>query len=128
MTVLTAGARRHRLLPPLTGRSWQALNIDRLRFTASKASAFALSRSQTLDLHYDWLIGTQDTIPGTYTKYSFNYPADSGVARGKPCSVSSGCCAPRSALNRRVFPVRSLDIYVAYAAGKAIRLTSFEPN
>ncbi len=36
---------------------WQALNIDRLRFTGVESGLhLVLTRSQTLDLHYDWLI------------------------------------------------------------------------
>jgi iron complex outermembrane recepter protein len=31
-------------------------------------------------LRYTWLLGTQDTVPIGYTKYTFNYPTDSAVA------------------------------------------------
>jgi iron complex outermembrane receptor protein len=100
---------------------WEALNIDRLRFTGVESGLhFALSRSQTLDVHYDWLIGTQDTIPGIYTKYSFNYPADSGVVAWQ--AMIGGRWMLRSrlgALNRRgLSPYALWDVYAAYAAGK----------
>jgi iron complex outermembrane receptor protein len=60
---------------------WQALNIDSLNFTGVESSLhLALSHSQTLDLRYCWLFGVQDTVPIGETKYTFNYPSDSGVA------------------------------------------------
>ena len=99
---------------------WQALNIDQLRFTGVESGLhFSISRSQTLDVHYDWLIGTQDTIPGIYTKYSFNYPSDSGVVAWQ--AMFAGRCMLRSrlgALNRRgLSPYALWDVYSAYAAG-----------
>jgi iron complex outermembrane receptor protein len=61
--------------------AWQALNIDSLNFTGVESSLhLALSHSQTLDLRYCWLFGVQDTVPIGETKYTFNYPSDSGVA------------------------------------------------
>jgi len=99
---------------------WQALNIDRLRFTGVESGLhLALSRSQTLDLHYDWLIGTQNTVPGTYTKYSFNYPSDDAVAAWQ--AMFDGRWMLRSrvgAMNRRgLSPYALWDVYAAYAAG-----------
>jgi iron complex outermembrane receptor protein len=102
------------------GAPWQALNIDKLRFTGIESGLhIALSRSQTLDLHYDWLIGTQDTIPGTYTKYSFNYPADSGVAAWQATFGERWMLRSRlGALNRRgLSPYGLWDVYAAYSAG-----------
>ncbi len=59
---------------------WQALNIDSLNFTGVESSLhLTLSARQTLDLRYTWLLGVQDTVPIGATKYTFNYPADSGV-------------------------------------------------
>jgi iron complex outermembrane receptor protein len=59
---------------------WQALNIDSLNFTGVESSLhLILSGSQTLDLRYSWLLGVQDTVPIGETKYTFNYPSDSGV-------------------------------------------------
>ena len=99
---------------------WQALNIDRLRFTGVESGLhFALTGSQTLDLHYDWLVGTQNTVPGTYTKYSFNYPADSGVAAYQATFNSRWMLRTRvGALNRRgLSPYALWDFYAAYSAG-----------
>jgi iron complex outermembrane receptor protein len=100
---------------------WQALNVDRLRFTGVESSLhFALSRTQTLDLHYDWLVGTQNTIPGTYTKYSFNYPADAGVAAYQATFHSRWMLRTRiGAINRRgLSPYALWDLYAAYSASK----------
>jgi iron complex outermembrane receptor protein len=59
---------------------WQALNIDSLNFTGIESSLHAaISRTQSLDLRYTWLMGVQDTVPLGATKYTFNYPGDSGV-------------------------------------------------
>jgi iron complex outermembrane receptor protein len=59
---------------------WQALNIDSVNFTGVESSLhLALSGSQTLDLRYSWLLGVQDTVPIGATRYTFNYPSDSGV-------------------------------------------------
>ena len=59
---------------------WYALNIDNLQFTGiESAIRFSPARSQTLDVRYTWLLGTQDTVPNVYTKYTFNYPTDSAV-------------------------------------------------
>jgi iron complex outermembrane receptor protein len=59
---------------------WQALNIDSLNFTGVESSLrLAASRSQTVDFRYSWLVGTEDTVPIGYTKYTFNYPANSGT-------------------------------------------------
>ena len=100
---------------------WQALNIDRLRFTGVESGLhIALSRSQSLDLHYDWLVGAQDSIPGVDTKYSFNYPADSGVVAYQATFNSRWMLRTRvGAMNRRgLSPYALWDVYAAYSAGK----------
>ena len=99
---------------------WQALNIDKLRFTGVESGLhFVIARQQTLDLRYDWLLGSQDTIPGIYTKYSFNYPADSGVAAWQ--ATFGGRWMVRSRLGamrrRGLSPYALWDVYAAYAAG-----------
>ena len=59
---------------------WQALNIDSLNFTGVESGiGVNLRRGGTVDLRYTWLLGSQNTIPLGETKYSFNYPTDSGV-------------------------------------------------
>src|SRR6185437_15364538 len=59
---------------------WQALNIDSLNFTGVESGiGVNLRHGGTVDLRYTWLLGSQNTIPLGETKYSFNYPTDSGV-------------------------------------------------
>jgi iron complex outermembrane receptor protein len=59
---------------------WRALNIQNLDFTGVEASLRVVPASgQTLDFRYTGLSGTQDTLPVGFTKYTFNYPTQSGV-------------------------------------------------
>lgn len=59
---------------------WRALNIQNLDFTGVEASlCVAPARGQSIDLRYTGMRGVQDTVPVGYTKYTFNYPAHSGV-------------------------------------------------
>jgi iron complex outermembrane receptor protein len=100
---------------------WQALNIDRLIFTGVESSLrLVLTRSETLDLRYDWLLGVQDTVPIGYTKYAFNYPTDSAVVAWQ-ASLPGGIVARSrlSVLNRRGRdPYALWDLYLASSRGK----------
>jgi iron complex outermembrane receptor protein len=59
---------------------FQALNIQNLKFTGVEAALHMTpSRWQAIDFRYTWLEGKQDTIPVGDTKYTFNYPTNSGV-------------------------------------------------
>jgi iron complex outermembrane receptor protein len=59
---------------------YRALNIQNLNFRGIEASVrYTLSRTHTFDLRYTDLHGQQDTIPVGLTKYTFNYPVNSGV-------------------------------------------------
>jgi iron complex outermembrane receptor protein len=99
---------------------WQALNIDNLNFTGVESALHvAAGRGQTVDLRYTWLLGEQDTVPLGFTKYTFNYPTDSGVVawqgdfRGLLCRTRIGV------LNRRGRdPYALWDFYAAYSHGK----------
>jgi iron complex outermembrane receptor protein len=100
---------------------WQALNIDRLKFTGVESSLrLLLTRSQTLDLRYNWLQGVQDTVPIGYTKYAFNYPSDSAVVAWQ-ASLPGGIVARSrlAVLNRRARdPYALWDVYLARSLGK----------
>jgi len=100
---------------------WQALNIDSLKFTGVESSLrLALTRSQTLDLRYNWLLGVQDTVPIGYTKYAFNYPSDSAVVAWQ-ASLPRGIIARTrlAVLNRRARnPYALWDLYLARSLGK----------
>ena len=100
---------------------WQALNIDNLKFTGVESSLrLLLTRSQTLDLRYNWLLGVQDTVPIGYTKYAFNYPSDSAVVAWQ-ASLPRGIVARSrlAVLNRRARdPYALWDLYLARSLGK----------
>ena len=76
------------------------------------------AHGQTLDVAYTWMLGTQDTVPIGYTKYTFNYPTDSAVVawqgdfRGVLCRTRVGV------LNRRERdPYGLWDVYAGYSRG-----------
>jgi len=59
---------------------WQAMNYDHLVFTGVEAAAKAtVTRKSTIEFSYTRLFGSEDTLPGTYSKYVFNYPVHEGV-------------------------------------------------
>ena len=101
--------------------AWQALNIDSLNFTGVESSLhLALSGRQTLDLRYCWLLGVQDTVPLGATKYTFNYPSDSGAIVWQ-ASLPGGIVARTrlGVLNRQAQGTYPLwDFNVAWGRGK----------
>jgi iron complex outermembrane recepter protein len=65
---------------PTATSIYRALNIQNLNFRGLEASIrYTPSRTHTFDLRYTELHGQQDTIPVGLTKYTFNYPVNSGV-------------------------------------------------
>jgi iron complex outermembrane receptor protein len=59
---------------------WRALNIQNLSFRGVEAGVrWAPSPTHLIDLRYTGLHGSQDTISRGATKYSFNYPKNSGI-------------------------------------------------
>lgn len=58
---------------------WQAMNINRLRFTGVELSAGLRWRAHVFDWSYTGLKGVAAEQPGVISKYIFNYPAHSGV-------------------------------------------------
>jgi iron complex outermembrane receptor protein len=59
---------------------WQAVNVDSLNFTGVESSLrFSPTRTQSIDVSYSWLDGSQNTIPIGETKYAFSYPVHSGI-------------------------------------------------
>jgi iron complex outermembrane receptor protein len=60
---------------------WVALNIDNLNFSGVEGSVrWMPSHSQTIDISYTGLRATEDTVPLGYTKYTFQYPKQTGIA------------------------------------------------
>lgn len=100
---------------------WQALNIDSLNFTGVESSLhFAVSRSQTLDLRYTWLLGAENTVPIGATKYTFNYPGNSGVLAWQ-ASLPGGIVARTrlGVLNRQAQATYPLwDVSAAWSRGR----------
>jgi iron complex outermembrane receptor protein len=59
---------------------WQAVNIQRLRFTGVETSlGFRAGRSQDLDFRYTAMRGVAAELEGLQSKYVFQYPVHSGV-------------------------------------------------
>jgi iron complex outermembrane receptor protein len=100
---------------------WYALNIDNLNFTGVETALHITpARGQMLDFRYTLLHGTQDTVAGIYTKYTFNYPSDSAVAAWQ-ASLPRRFLVRTSvgALNRRDRdPYALWDVYAGYTGGR----------
>lgn len=100
---------------------WRALNIQNLRFTGVEAALHVTPlRGQNIDFRYTWLEGTQDTIPIGATKYTFNYPANSGVVSWQANLGGKLVLRTRvGVLDRRARDTYALwDLYAASSRGK----------
>lgn len=64
---------------PAGGGIWQAMNIQRLRFTGSENSVSKTWRGQVLDFRYTGLRADREPLPGMESKYAFNYLRHSGL-------------------------------------------------
>ncbi len=99
---------------------YRALNIQNLDFRGLEASVrYTPSRTNTFDLRYSELHGQQDTIPAGETKYTFNYPVNSGVFAWLLTPRSNFMLRTRvGVLNRRARdPYTLCDIYAAMPRG-----------
>jgi iron complex outermembrane receptor protein len=100
---------------------WRALNISNLKFRGAEAALHLTpSRTQTIDLRYTGLRGTQDTVPVGATKYTFNYPTHSGVVQWQANPRGNFVFRTRvGVLDRRSGDSYALwDVYVAMPHGK----------
>jgi iron complex outermembrane receptor protein len=62
------------------GGLFHATNIDTLHFTGVEAhGAFLLPRGQQIQLAYTFLHGDQMPVPGSVSRYVFNYPSHHAV-------------------------------------------------
>jgi outer membrane cobalamin receptor len=62
------------------GQPYQATNIQRLHFTGVEAdTTFRLPHDQRIQLAYTFLHGDQAPLPGTVSRYAFNYPSHQGI-------------------------------------------------
>jgi hypothetical protein len=97
------------------------VNIDNLDFTGVEASLHVLpSSGQTIDFRYTGLRGVQDTVPVEYTKYTFNYPTNSGVIAWQASLRSDVVFRTRvGVLDRRGRdPYALWDVYAAVTRGR----------
>jgi iron complex outermembrane receptor protein len=100
---------------------WRAVNIDNLDFTGVEASLRVLpSSGQSIDFRYTGLRGVQDTVPVEYTKYTFNYPTNSGVIAWQASLRSEVVLRTRiGVLDRRGRdPYALWDVYAAITRGR----------
>jgi iron complex outermembrane receptor protein len=95
---------------------WRALNIDSLNFTGVEAALHV----SDFDFRYTALRGVQDTISSAATKYTFNYPAQSGVIAWQRSLPSGIVFRTRvGVLDRRARdPYAVWDLYAARTSGK----------
>src|SRR5262249_55354140 len=90
---------------------WRAFNIQNLNFTGVEASLrLTPVKAQTIDFRYTGLRGVQDTLAAGFTKYTFNYPAHSGVI-GWQATLPAGVML-RSRIG--VLDRRSRDTYTVW--------------
>jgi iron complex outermembrane receptor protein len=100
---------------------WQALNISNQKFTGVEAALHLTpSRTQTIDLRYTALRGTEDTVPVGATKYTFNYPTHSGVVQWQVNPKGNFVFRTRvGVLDRRSGDTYALwDVYAALPHGR----------
>ncbi len=100
---------------------WRALNIQSLDFTGVEASLRVDGRrAGTIDFRYTGLRGVQDTIPVGFTKYTFNYPVNSGVAMWQANVPANVVFRTRlGVLDRRGRdPYALWDLYAAFTRGR----------
>ena len=73
-----------------------------------------------MDAAYTWLLGQQNTVPFGDTKYTFNYPSDSGVVSWNAALPGGLLARTRLGVIHRQAqdPYPLLDFYIARAAGK----------
>jgi iron complex outermembrane receptor protein len=94
---------------------WRALNIDSLDFTGAEAALHVAA----FDFRYTALRGVQDTIPTAATRYTFNYPAQSGVVAWQRALPGIAFRTRVGVLDRRARdPYALWDLYAARASGK----------
>lgn len=100
---------------------WRATNIGNLSFTGVETGLSLVPRNgQRLDIRYTGLHGTQDAVPGIYSKYVFNYPRHSGTVSWQASLPGSVLVRTRlGVLDRRARdPYALWDIYLAETHGR----------
>ena len=106
---------------PTPNDLYQAVNIQDLKFNGIEAGLhIAPGRYQALDFRYTWLEGKQNTIPIGETKYTFNYPVNSGVMSWQLAPKGNFIVRTRvGVLDRRARDTYALwDLYAALLKGR----------
>jgi iron complex outermembrane receptor protein len=104
-----------------TADRWQAVNLQRLRFTGVEARVVLRPAAwQRIDLGYTFLNGAQQALAGLMSKYVFNYPSSSGVVSWQASLPHSLVMRTRvAAVNRTGRAAYALwDVYGSRAAGR----------
>jgi iron complex outermembrane receptor protein len=99
---------------------WRALNIQNLNFTGVEASLrLRGGHTHTIDFRYTALHAAQDTVPLGFTKYTFNYPRQSGVAQWQALFRSGVLLRSRLGVTDRLgsSPYGIWDVYSAFSRG-----------
>jgi iron complex outermembrane receptor protein len=109
---------------------WRATNFQRLRFTGVEAGITArVRRVHVFDFRYTGLHGAQNQLSDVFSKYTFNYPSQIGVA-GWQAVLPGGLVARTrvGAVQRYARDVYAVaDVYLARSAGRVhpfIQLTN----
>ncbi len=100
---------------------WRATNFQRIRFTGFEASAAArIGNAHLLDFSYTGLHGYQGQLAGIFSKYSFNYASQLGVAGWQTRLPRDIVVRTRVGAVRRYArdPYGVLDVYAARGAGQ----------
>jgi len=100
---------------------WMALNIDNLNFSGVEGSVrWTPVRSQTIDFSYTGLRATEDTVPIGQTKYTFQYPKQTGIVAWEAGFANGVMFRTRLAVRDRygVGPYALLDASAAYSRGR----------
>ena len=100
---------------------WMALNIDNLNFSGVESSVrWTVAHSQTIDFSYTGLRATEDTVPIGQTKYTFQYPKETGIAAWEASLPRGIMFRARLAVRDRYGegPYALLDASAAYNHGR----------
>jgi iron complex outermembrane receptor protein len=99
---------------------WRATNFQRLNFTGIEASLkIDAPRNQLIELQFSGLRGAQDALGALYSKYSFNYPVQSGVVSWQALLPAHFFVRARTGVMDRYGrdPYGVLDLYIAENRG-----------
>ncbi len=100
---------------------WRATNFDRLNFTGSEVSVkWDAPKHQLIEMQYSALHGAQSGVASGYSKYTFNYPIQSGLVSWQAMLPAGIVTRVRlGALERYARdPYGVLDVYAAMTRGR----------